>query len=209
MKSGFCYFVDAGGIFYYEVEGTPRTNHVGATIVSRETPAPYYPLWLHDMPLTSGEVPRYEAERVVPANTPLYPSSTIPLFREKDGTKKPPSGRSPPKALCPPSDVLVTRAAVYDFLPLRLCDEMGTGGCISHTSRPHAIGHRCMESFVYLVDVSYGFLQHRRGDSRIVPKRSPLAIPTATNEQTSPNHSSSPFIIYHLSFIIPFLLPTK
>ena len=33
-------------------------------------------------------------------------------------------------------------AAVCDFLPLRLCDEMQTGDILSHTSRTHAIGHR-------------------------------------------------------------------
>ena len=42
----------------------------------------------------------------------------------------------------PASDVPVTRAAVCDFLPLRLCDEMRLRGWRLFSARTEAIGHR-------------------------------------------------------------------
>ena len=51
----------------------------------------------------------------VPANIPSYPTYTLPLFREKDGTKKLPGAQTPPQELTrlPMSKHLARQSATF------------------------------------------------------------------------------------------------
>ena len=98
---------------------------------------------------------RKHSPRTIPTATTFvltYPTKYRTLFRfflEKrryqnrlQGFRRQP--RSLPGFRCPS-----VRAAVCDFLPLRLCDEMGICDILLHASRPYAIGHRgCNPSFI-------------------------------------------------------------
>ena len=80
-----------------------------------------------------------------------YPTKYRTLFRFFAKKTEPKSRHRgvPPKGALPSLRCPSIRAAVYDFLPLRLCDEMWIRDIISHTPRPYAIGHRgCTPSFI-------------------------------------------------------------
>ena len=71
------------------------------------------------------------------------------FFLKKDGTKKAFRASCAGPEAYPAYDVQIPRAAVYDFLPLRMCDEMRLDEIRLLSSRTHAIGHRgCNPSFI-------------------------------------------------------------
>ena len=142
VATGWCVAVVCGG---------------SSTFASRSAPPPYDVKRIVPSPRLQIPPTAVGEDIILPKTiAPHYPSATAFLqthlsthrllfrfFAKKtepksfQGLKRRP--RNLPRFRCPS-----IRAAVCDFLPLRLCDEMRTGDILSYTSRTYAIGHRCM-----------------------------------------------------------------
>ncbi len=130
----FLYAQSAAGVDYISVRKQPPcTIRYGYTIC-----------------LSLRERCRGTRRRGLSLRTPALPHvHYFAFFLKKDGTKKASRGSVAAPGTYPAYDVPVIRAAVCDFLPLRLFDEMRIGEIRPYTFRTSVCGHRgCNPAFI-------------------------------------------------------------
>ena len=147
----------------------------------------------------------------------MRPCEHIPLniasysaFSRKRRNQKASRGSHAAPGTYPASAVQIPRAAVCDFLPLRLCDEMGICGIRPFFSRPHAIGHRWMYSCVYLVDVTLGCIPNAVGAPLCAPaNQRPAPNPRLPHVQTHPCEKNKKTACFHMQSYVLNIVRTK